>query len=140
MLRGLQARRKVGTAAAHLLRTAVTHRFAPAGKRAAKACQACTPHKSVLTTETRRSHPAPIARRSAKTMMEIHAQKNDSKPPARAGGGECGGGGGGCGCGCDGIGGEGEVRGGSDGAGDQCAPATHAAWLKLLVGADPSQG
>ena len=136
MLRGLPARRKAGTAA-RLLRTAVSHRFAPAGKRASTACQICTPHTSVLTTETTRpSHPAPIARRSAKTMMQISTQKNGSKLPARAGGGECGGIG--CGCGCDGIGGDG--RGGSDGAGDQCAPATHAARIKLEVGVDPAQG
>ena len=141
MLRGLPARRKSGTAA-HLL-TAVTHRFAPGGKTATNAGQTCTPHTAVLTTETRPSHPAPVARRSAKTMVEITAQKNDSKPPARAGGGECGGdgcGGDGCGCGCDGIGGEGEGRGGSNGAGDQCGPATHAARLKLEVGVNPAQG
>lgn len=133
MLRGLQAPRKAGAATTHLLRTAVAHRFAPAGKRATTACQICTP-----ATETRPSHPAPIARRSAKTMMETNAQKNDSMPPARAGGGECGGDG--CGCGCDSIGGEGEGRGGSDGGGDQCVPATHTARLELEVVVDPAQG
>ena len=138
MLRGLQAPRKAGAATTHLLRTAVAHRFAPAGKRATIACQTCRPHTSVLTTETRPSHPAPIARRSAKTMMEINAQKNGSTPPARAGRGECGGDG--CGCGCDSIGGEGEGRGGSGGASDQCAPAAHAARLEFEDGADRAQG
>ena len=134
MLRGLPARRKAGTAARLL--TAVAHRFAPGGKTATNAGQTCTPPTAVLTTETRPTHPARVARRIAKTMLEITAQKNGSKPPARAGGGECGGCG--CGCGCDGIGGEGEGRGGS--AGDQCGPATHAARLKLEVGVDPAQG
>ena len=81
MLRVLPARRKAGTAVRSLL-TAVTHRFTPAGQRGAKAGPTCPPHTIAMANEPRPARPASIARRSAKTTVEIAAQKNGSKPPA----------------------------------------------------------
>ena len=149
-----------------LLRTArwLTNRPTPAGKSATKACQIrastlsstfgasflvdvwcasawlCTLRTSMLTAETRPSHPARTARRSsAKDTMESVADKSCKTPQPRVGGDEGGGEGGGCGC--DGtIGGEGEGRGCSDGAGDSCAPATHAPRLKLEDDTGPVLG